>query len=101
MENKKGKSPYELQGALNNVAGKAKNEAKLQQIQTSKQTLTYEQLLEKPAEISCRNGSVFGMNTHANTKCRKYILSFIISLSKQGYTQHLLPSSPASLHVKD
>ena len=76
MENKKGKSPTELTGALNSVTKKAEAEPKLKQLQADKQTLTYEQLLETPAEIQCRNGSVFGMNDSpvkkANEKCRKY-----------------------------
>lgn len=76
MENKKGEKPEKLRKALDSVSGQVKNEPKLKHLQADKQMLTYEQLLENPAKISCRNGSIFGMNTspqkHANEKCRKY-----------------------------
>lgn len=83
MENKKGKTPQELVNALNSVAGDVTKDPKLQQLQTDSQMLTYEQVLENPAEISCRNGTVFGMNssplTGASNKCRKYIKDLIIN----------------------
>ena len=89
MENKKGKSPNELTTALNSVTKKAEREPKLMQLQADKQTLTYEDISEKPAEIHCRNGSVFGMNQSpingVNLKCRKYNLFEYHDLSCSRY----------------
>lgn len=92
MQNKKGKTPSDLVSALDSISAKVKSEPKLQQLQTNKQMLTYETLLENPAEISCRNGSVFGMNASpdkgAFQKCRKYIECHyhLFRLCKHGYT---------------
>lgn len=61
--------------AVSNDVNKA---SKLKQLKTSGQTLTYQGVHVDPAEISCRNGSVFGMNhkTGNNEKCRKYTICY-------------------------
>ena len=101
MENKKGLKPKQLMSVLDSVSAKVKNEPKLQRLQTSKQTLTYEQLLEDPAQVSCRNGSIFGMNTSplkdAYEKCRK----LIVTLKPRLHYTALLPViSPPGVYVK-
>ena len=76
MEVKEGRTPDDAMRALDSVSGKVKNEPKLQKLQTKKEVLNFQTLLENPAQISCRNGSVYGMNIDLNTTCREYIFCY-------------------------
>lgn len=103
MENKKGKTPQELVNALNSMAGDVAKDPKLQQLQTDSQMLTYEQVLENPAEISCRNGTVFGMNSSplkdASNKCRKYIEDLIVNCLRHSCLVSNEGSLPQSIYT--
>ena len=71
MKHKVGKTAGELMNTLDSVSDKAKTTSKLKQLQVKDQNMQYQDLIAKKAELSCRNGTILGMNSQAGQKCRK------------------------------
>lgn len=75
MKHKEGKTPDELMSTLDSVSDKAKTSSSLMQLKVENQNMQYQELIANKAELSCRNGTILGMNSDAGQKCRKYIYS--------------------------